>query len=69
MMFRIALACCGLAVAASASTISFGGVITQSTQDATGPAVNNLSLNNIQDLHGYTVTLAFPGSITVPGLS
>ena len=67
MMFRIALACCGLAVAASASTISFGGAIIQSTQDGTGPAVNNPSLNNIQDLQAYTVTIAFAGSISAPG--
>jgi len=66
-MFRIALACCGLALAASASTISFGGAIIQSTQDGTGPAVNNPSLNNIQDLQAYSVTLAFAGSITAPG--
>lgn len=67
MMFRIALICCGLAVAAPASTISFGGSIIQSTQDGTGPAVNNPSLNNILDFQAYTVTLMFTGSITVPG--
>jgi hypothetical protein len=67
MMFRIALACCGLAVAASAATISFGGVIIQSTQDGTGPAMNNPSLNNIKDQQAYTVTLVFAGSITAPG--
>ena len=67
MMFRIALACCGLAVAASAATISFGGKIIQSTQDGTGPAMNNPSLNNIKDQQAYTVTLAFAGSITAPG--
>jgi hypothetical protein len=67
MMFRIALVCCGLAVAASADTISFGGVIIQSTQHGTGPAVDNPSLNNIQDLQAYTTTLTFAGSITAPG--
>jgi hypothetical protein len=67
MMFRIALACCGLAVAASAATISFGGKIIQSTQDGTGPAMNNPSLNNIKDGQDYTVTLTFAGSITAPG--
>src|SRR5207249_3705963 len=49
---------------ADAATITFSGIITQSTQDGTGPAVNNPSLNNIQDLQAYTVTLAFAGSIT-----
>ena len=67
MIFRIALACCGLAVAASAGAISFGGAIIQSTQDGTGPAVNNPSLNDIQDLQAYTATLVFAGSITAPG--
>ena len=67
MMFRIAVAWCSLAVAASASIIGFGGSIIQSTQAGTGPAVNNPSLNNIQDLQGYTATLTFTGSITAPG--
>jgi hypothetical protein len=67
MIFRIALACCGLAVAGSATTISFGGKIIQSTQDGTGPAMNNPSLNNIKDGQDYTVTLTFAGSITAPG--
>src|SRR5207244_13233092 len=49
------------------ATITFGGNIIQSTQDGTGPAVNNPSLNNIQDLMPYTVTLGFAGSITAPG--
>ena len=53
---------------ADAATITFSGIITQSTQDGTGPAVNNPSLNNIQDLQAYTVTLAFAGSITAPGM-
>jgi hypothetical protein len=49
------------------------GFITQSTQNGTGPAVNNPSLNNIQDLsakgapESYLVTIVFPGSITAPG--
>ena len=67
MMFRIALACRGLAVAASDCTISFGGAIIQSTQDGARPAVKSPSLNNIQDLQAYTTTLTFAGSITAPG--
>lgn len=66
-MFRIAMACWGLAITASAGTMSFGGAIIQSTQDGTGPAVNNPSLNNIQDLEAYIATLTFAGSITAPG--
>src|SRR6267143_1981199 len=73
-ILRTNLRCClpmvavfGLANVAVASTITFGGTITQSTQDGTGPAVNNSDLNNIQDLHAYLVTLVFPGSITAPG--
>jgi len=57
----------GFANVAFASTITFGGAIIQSTQDGTGPAVNNPGLNNIQDLQSYLVTLVFPGSITAPG--
>src|SRR2546423_664228 len=56
-----------MASAAKGGTITFSGVITQSTFDGTGPAVNNPSLNNIQDLQAYTVTLVFPGTITMPG--
>jgi hypothetical protein len=57
----------GLANSAAADVIVFGGTITQSTQDGTGPAQNNLTLNNIQDLQAYTATLNFTGSITSPG--
>ncbi len=52
---------------AVADTVSFGGVITQSTQDGTGPAVNNSSLNNIQDGDSYSVVLNVNGSISAPG--
>lgn len=50
-----------------AGTILFSGTITQSTADGTGPAVNNLSLNNIVDGQAFSGTLAFAGSITSPG--
>jgi hypothetical protein len=62
------LAVWGLANAAAASTITFSGLITQSTQDGTGPAVNNPALNAIHDLQSYTVTLVFPGTINMPGI-
>jgi len=62
------LAICSVLNVAAADTITFGGNITQSTQDGTGPAVNNASLNNIQDLQAYTVSVVFPGSITTPGI-
>ncbi len=61
---------CGLALTACAAKgdiISFSGAITQSTFDGTGPAVNNPSLNNIQDLQAYTVTLVLSGTISMPG--
>ena len=57
----------GFANVAFADIISFSGAIIQSTQDGTGPAVNNPGLNNIQDLQSYLVTLMFTGSITAPG--
>jgi hypothetical protein len=52
---------------AVADTITFGGLITQSTGDGTGPAVNNPSLNSIADGDAYTVALSFTGSITTTG--
>lgn len=65
--FLAGLAVCGFTNVAVGGTITFGGAITQSTPDGTGPAVNNLTLNNIVDSQAYTVTLVFPGSITMPG--
>ena len=66
-----ALAClmlCIGAAPATADTITINGQITQSTSDQTGPAVNNPSLNDIQDSQPYTLLLTFLGSITNPGL-
>jgi hypothetical protein len=57
----------GFSAIASADQFAFNGIITQSTADGTGPAVNNPSLENIQDLQAYTATVVFPGSITAPG--
>jgi hypothetical protein len=62
-----AVAACAFAGSASAGAITFTGLITQSTQDGTGPAINNPSLNNINDGDVYTVTLNFSGSISSPG--
>jgi hypothetical protein len=64
----LALMVGGAAITASADTIKITGVITQSTDDGTGPAMNNPSLNNIHDLQPFQVTLDFPGSITAPGM-
>jgi hypothetical protein len=54
----------GLAVSGFANVASadIGGTIIQSRQDGTGPAVSNLSLNNIIDGDAYTVTLNFIAS-------
>jgi len=65
--FLMGLAVSGFVNVAIADIITFGGTITQSTQDGTGPASNNPTLNNIQDLQAYSVTLGFLGSITTPG--
>jgi hypothetical protein len=59
----------GFANLASADSIAFSGLISQSTSDGTGPAVNNPSLNNIADGDSFLVTLTFTGSITGPGTS
>lgn len=56
----------GLSSQAMADTITFGGSVA-SAPGGTGPAVNNPSLNNIQDDDSYLVTLNFTGSITAPG--
>ena len=50
-----------------ADVLTIGGTINQSTQDGTGPAVNNPSLNNIPDGALFTVDLSFNESITSPG--
>jgi len=56
-----------LANAALADTIVFGGAITQSTADGTGPASNNPSLNGILDGDVYTLTLDLTGLIDSAG--
>lgn len=68
--FRFVLFCgvlFGFNNSAVADTVSFFGVITQSTQNGTGPAVINPSLNNIANGDAYSVTLDFGGSIAGPG--
>src|SRR5690242_17115361 len=59
---------CCLSGFAMADVITFGGQITQSTVDGTGPAVNNLALNLITDGDLYSVTINFVGSINSPSL-
>lgn len=54
-------------IAMLADTITLGGIITQSTQNGTGPAVNNPSLNAIKDGDAYQLLLNFSGSITAAG--
>jgi hypothetical protein len=63
-LVAVVVAVAGFATVGLAGTITVGGKITQSTSDGTGPAGNNPTLNNIQDLQAYLVTLVFPGSIT-----
>lgn len=57
---------CGFASSARADSIVFSGTISQSTQDGTGPAVNNPSLNAIQDGDLYRAVVVFAGSINGP---
>jgi hypothetical protein len=56
---RLAILLCGLTYLTPlhAGTIELSGIITQATQDGTGPAVNNPGLNNIQDGSQYSFTL------------
>jgi hypothetical protein len=58
---------CGFGQLSYAGTISWSGSVTESTEDGTGPAVNNPSLNGIFDFQAYSVTLSFTGSIATPG--
>jgi hypothetical protein len=51
-----------------ADTITVTGAVTQSTEDGTGPAINNPSLNTILDGDAFTVILSFDGSINAPGV-
>lgn len=57
----------GFAHTAMADVIGLRGSITQSTQDGTGPATNNSSLNGIADGDSWSATLSFDGSIPAPG--
>src|ERR1700730_874963 len=66
-LLSVCVAACFFANTADADQIRFGGVITQSTEDGTGPAVNNPALNNILSGDLYRVTLDFAGAITSAG--
>jgi hypothetical protein len=71
-MFRllraIVLMVSGVTLAVHADNITLTGTITQSQNDQPGnPAVNNPSLNNINDGNSYSATLNFTGSILLPG--
>jgi hypothetical protein len=57
-----------LAKTAVAGTITFSGLISQSTADGTGPAVNNPALNNIMDGDNYVATINSQNQILSPGL-
>jgi len=52
--------CLLVSQASAGSILTFGGFITQSTPDGTGPAVNNPGLNNIVDGDAFTVKLISP---------
>ena len=57
----------GAAGTLHADTLTVTGIINQSTQDGTGPAVNNPDLNQIVDGSFYIVRLNFAGSLAGPG--
>jgi hypothetical protein len=52
---------------AMADSITFSGLITQSTSDGTGPPSANPALDTILDGDHYAVTFDFTGSISAPG--
>lgn len=56
------------ALGARADNFTVTGTITQSQNDQPGnPAINNPSLNNVNDGDSYSATLSFSGSILGPG--
>ena len=58
----------GMSNVAVADTIRLDGTIIQSTGDGTGPAVNNISLNDIATSDAYTLDLIFSGLLpSAPG--
>jgi len=59
--------CLAYIPALHADLVTVSGTITQSTQDGTGPAVNNPKLNDIPDGASYRIDLNFPGYINTPG--
>jgi hypothetical protein len=63
----VGLFCMVGAIPLQADTLIVAGTINQSTQDGTGAAVNDPSLNNILDGDLYTVNLNFMGSLATPG--
>jgi hypothetical protein len=65
----LAIVLCGMACLTPlhADSFTLSGIITQSTQDGTGPAVNNPSLNDIVDNSPFTLTLNFRGTIAAAG--
>lgn len=67
LAWAVALAFLGCAATLRADTFTIEGAINQSTQDGSGPASNNPSLNNIHDGSAYVVTLNFLGAIAIPG--
>lgn len=54
---------------ASADMMTLSGAIIQSTQDGTGPAVNNPSLNDIWSVDNYLVRLTLASPVTSIGTS
>jgi hypothetical protein len=56
-----------LASSAFGTTITLGGVITQSVSDGTGPATGNPSLNNIMDAQAFSLKLNSATLINGPG--
>ena len=51
-----------------ADTITVAGLIQQSTEDGTGPAVNNPTLNLLRDGDLFTILLSFAGAFDAPGV-
>ena len=67
-LYALALTVLICAIGATADIITLTGTVTQSQNDQPGnPAINNPSLNNVNDGDAYSATLIFNGSILTPG--
>jgi hypothetical protein len=67
LRLAVVILCMACVTSLHADILAVGGTINQATQDGTGPAVNNPTLNAIMDGASYTAVFDFTGSVLSPG--